>query len=233
MVLRRPTRLIVTLGVVAMLLVAGGIAAASLLSRKNEAPAAPYDEPATAPSHDSWQRVTDTAAKLTFEVPPDWELADDDESLTTSNGVKLGHLADWGRYTCQGAEYGRAFAASGVAQPDRKPGRAAGELAAAVAADQYSDGHRTAAVKVEKPQPLAVDGAQGALVRAEATLPESGEPDECTGTKGTVTVVALTTSAGNSVLVVAADAVPGRDEPTPLADPARLDAIVKSLRVAP
>nr|CTQ92009.1 hypothetical protein [Kibdelosporangium sp. MJ126-NF4] len=219
------------LGVVAVLLVAGGIAAASLLGRKGEVPTEPYGEPAGAAPHDSWQAVSDTEAKLTFEVPPDWELADDDESLTTSNGVKLGHLADWGRYTCQGGEYGRAFAASGVAQPDRKPGKAAAELAAAVAADQYSDGHRTAAVNVGKPQSLAVDGAQGAMVRAEAALPQVDETDECTSSKGTITVVALTTAAGNSVLVIAADSVPGPDQPTPLADPARLEAIVKSLRV--
>lgn len=218
-----------------MLLVAGGIAAASLLGRKTEVPAEAYDEAAAAaPPHDSWQPVNDTTAKLAFDVPPDWELADEDESLTTSNGVKLGHLADYGLYTCQGAEYGRAFAASGVAQPDRKPGKAAAELAAAVAADQYSDGSRTASVKVERPQPLAVGGAQGAVVRAEATVPDAGdETDECTGSKGTVTVVALPTAAGNSVLVIAADSVAGPDEPTPLADPARLEGIVKSLRVAP
>ncbi len=69
------------------------------------------------------------------------------------------------------------------------------------------------------------------MVQADATLPDS--TDQCTGSKGTVTVVALATQAGNSVVVVAADAVPGAEEPTPLADPARLDAIVKSLRVVP
>ncbi|MFC0108910.1 hypothetical protein [Kibdelosporangium aridum] len=231
MVLRRSTRLLVTIGVVAALLVAGGIAAASLLTRTTEVPAAHFDEPAAAPPHDTWQTVTDAVAKVSYDVPPDWELADAEESLTTSNGVKLGNLVDWGRYTCQGAEYGRAFTASGLAQPDRRPGKAAAELAAAVAADQYSDGHRTAAVNVGKPQPLSVEGGQGAVVQADATLPDS--TDQCTGSKGTVTVVALATQAGNSVVVVAADAVPGAEEPTPLADPARLDAIVKSLRVVP
>ncbi|WP_173124532.1 hypothetical protein [Kibdelosporangium persicum] len=229
MVLRRPTRLLVTIGVVAALLVAGGIAAASLLSRGQDVPVEHFDVPSAATPHDTWQTVTDTAAKLAFDVPPDWELADEDESLTTSNGVRLGHLADWGRYTCQGAEYGRAFAASGLAQPDRRPAKAAAELAAAVAADQYSDGHRTAAVNVGRPRPLSVQGAQGVVVRADATLAEP--TDQCTGSKGTVTVVALATQAGNAVLVVAADVTPGPQEPTPLADTARLDAIVKSLRV--
>jgi hypothetical protein len=228
-VLRRSTRLLITLGAVAALLVVGGIAAASLLRRGAEPPAARFEEPASADPHASWQRVGDPATQLAYEVPPDWELAETDESLTTSNGVKLGHLADWGRYTCQGAEYGRAFAASGVTPNDRKPAKTAGELAAAVAADQYSDGHTTAAVKVGKPQLTTIDGAPAAVVRAEATLSEP--TDQCAGSKGTVTVVALTTGAGNSVLVVTADSIPGPEQPTPLADPQRLDSIVKSLRV--
>jgi hypothetical protein len=229
-VLRRSTRLLITLGAVAVLLVVGGIAAASLLRRGAEAPAAHLDEPAPPAPHASWQRVNDPATQLAYDVPPDWELAETDESLTTSNGVKLGHLADWGLYTCQGAEYGRAFAASGVTPNDRKPGRTASELAAAVAADQYSDGHQTAAVDIGKPQVTTIDGAPAAIVRAEATLSES--TDQCAGSKGTVTVVALTTGAGNSVLVVAADATPGPEQPTPLADPERLESIVKSLHVA-
>jgi hypothetical protein len=231
-VLRRSTRLLITIGAVAVLLVVGGIAAASLLGRGAEAPAAHFDdEPATAAPHTSWQPVTDPATHLAYEVPPDWQLADQEESLTTSNGVRLGHLADWGPYTCQGAEYGRAFAASGVTPNDRKPGRAAAELAAAVAADQYSDGHQTAAVKVTKAQPTTINGAQGAIVHAEATL--TGSTDPCASSKGTVTVVAVPTPAGNSVLVVAADATPGPQQPTPLAEPSRLDGIVRSLRVAP
>jgi hypothetical protein len=230
-VLRRSTRLLITLGAVAALLVVGGIAAASLLRRGAEAPAAHFDEPAAAAPHTTWQPVTDPATHLAYEVPPDWQLADQEESLTTSNGVRLGHLADWGAYTCQGAEYGRAFAASGVTPNDRKPARAAAELAAAVAADQYSDGHQTAAVKVAKAQPTTINGAQGAIVRAEATLPESTDP--CASSKGTVTVVAVPTPAGNSVLVVAADATPGPEQPTPLAEPERLDGIVQRLRVAP
>ncbi|MCE7007625.1 hypothetical protein LWC34_33100 [Kibdelosporangium philippinense] len=229
--MRRSTRLLVTLSVVAGLLVASGIAAAGLLSRTEERPAEYFDEPAAAAPHDTWQTVTDATAKVSYDVPPDWELADAEESLTTSNGVKLGNLVDWGRYTCQGAEYGRAFAASGLAQPDRRPSKAAAELAAAVAADQYSDGHRTAAVNIGRPQPLSIDGVQGAMVRAEATLPES--TDQCTGSKGTVTVVAVSTQAGNSVIVLAADSVAGPEQPTPLADTARLDAIINSLRLVP
>ncbi|MET0234547.1 MAG: hypothetical protein ABW224_07900, partial [Kibdelosporangium sp.] len=227
-VLRRSTRLFITLGAVAVLLVVGGIAAASLLRRGSTAPAALFDEPAATAPNTSWQEVTNPATQLAYQVPPDWELADQDESLTTSNGVRLGHLADWGTYTCQGAEYGRAFAASGVAPNDRKPGRAAAELAAAVAADQYSDSHQTAAVQVGKAQPATIDGTQGAIVRAEATLSKSTDP--CASTRGTVTVVAVPTAVGNSVLVVAADATPGPQQPTPLAEPERLDAIVSSLR---
>jgi hypothetical protein len=236
-VLRLPTRWLLTLGVVAALLVAGGIAAASLLGRSHTAEqtvddAAPRDAVA-APDPAGWQPVVNQDARLSYDVPPDWEVAPDDESLTTSNGVKLEHLADWGRYTCQGAEYGRAFAGSGVAQSDQKPGKAASELAAAIAADQYSDGHQTAAVKVSKPQPTSVRGVQGAIVHAEATLTDAA--DGCAGAKGTVTVVALATPAGNSVFVIGGDVAPGPEEPAPapLASPQLLTTIVDSLRVAP
>lgn len=228
MVLRRSTRLLVTLGAVAALLVAGGIAAASLLSREHE-PAPEELNAQPAPALTGLITVTNPDARLAFDIPADWELADTEESLTTSNGVRLGHLADWGRYTCQGAEYGRAFAASGVAATDRKPGRIASELAASVAADQYSDGHQTAAVKVSKPQPMTANGVQGSVVHAEATL--SGSTDHCAASKGTITVVAVPTPAGNSVLVVGADAVAGPEQPTPMAEPERLNSIVASLRV--
>jgi hypothetical protein len=228
-VLRRSTRLLLTLGVVAALLVAGGISAASLLSHKDKTGPEPAKPMAAAPLAQR-HTVSNPEAKLSFDVPPDWELADEEETLTTSNGIKLGHLADWGSYTCQGAEYGRAFAASGVAPNDRKPGRAASELAASVAADQYSDGHQTAAVKVSRPQATTQDGAEAAIVQAEATLSESA--DRCAASKGTITVVAVVTPAGNSVLVVGADATAGPEQPTPLAEPEQLKSIVSSLRIA-
>jgi hypothetical protein len=229
-VLRRSTRLLITLGAVAALLVVGGISAASLLGPH------PATEPEVAEAAAPRMRaeahtVINAAAKLAFDIPPDWQPAADDESLTTSNGVRLDHLVDWGPYTCQGAEYGRAFAASGVAPNDRKPNRAASELAGAVAADQYSDGHQTASVKVDRAQPLTKDGVEGSIVRAEATLTDS--TDRCAGSKGTITVVALPTSAGNSVFVIGADVTAGPEEPTPLADAQRIDSIVSSLRVAP
>jgi hypothetical protein len=228
-VLRRPTRLLITIGAVAALLAAGGISAAALLSH-DQAPGPELAE-AAPPQRMSALTITNPEARLAFDITADWEPAEDDETLTTSNGVKLDHLVDWGSYTCQGAEYGRAFAASGVGPNDRKPARAASELAAAVAADQYSDAHQTAAVKVSKPQPLSKDGAEGAIVHAEASLPTSSDP--CAASKGTVTVVALPTSAGNSVFVIGADVTAGPQQPTPLADPEAVNTIVGSLRIAP
>jgi hypothetical protein len=226
-VLRRSTRLLITLGVVAALLVVGGISAASFFGHRDE-PAHEVAE-ASPPLRTTAHTITNDAAKLAFDIPDGWEPADEAEELTTSNGVKLDHLVDWGSYTCQGAEYGRAFVASGVAPTDRKPTRAASELAAAVAADQYSDGHQTAAVKLGKPQQMSKDGVDGAIVHAEASMPNSTDP--CASSKGMVTVVALATSAGNSVFVVGADVTPGTEQPTPLADTGQLNDIVSSLRV--
>ncbi|WP_132120398.1 hypothetical protein [Actinocrispum wychmicini] len=231
MVLRRSKRLLITIGAVAALLAAGGISAASLVNRHAPAEPEPRIVEAAPPMAPDTHTVTNPAAKLSFDVTADWEPADDDETLTTSNGVELDHLVDWGPYTCQGAEYGRAFAGTGVAPNDHKaaPGRIAADLAAAVAADQYSDGHQTAAVNVAKPQPLTVDGAQGATVHAEATLIRSGDP--CAGVKGTITVIALPTSAGVSVFVIGADLTPGPQQPTPLLQADRVSTIADSLHV--
>lgn len=233
MVPRRSTRLLISIGAGVALVAAGGITTATLVS--GHAPA-PSDPPpgvfeAAPPLVPDMHTVTNPTASLAFDVRSDWEPADDDETLTTSNGVTLDHLVDWGSYTCQGADYGRAFAGTGVTPADRKNNinRTAADLAAAVAADQYSDGHQTAAVKVAKPQPVTVDGVQGVTVRAEATLTNSDDP--CAGTTGMVTVVALPTSAGTSVFVIGADTTGGPQEPTPLLDQDRVSVITDSLRV--
>ncbi|WP_424185528.1 hypothetical protein ACOBQX_27095 [Actinokineospora sp. G85] len=179
-----------------------------------------------APVNGGWQVVLDPQARLSYEVPGEWVLAEDDQSLESSSGVRLGRLADYGTYSCQGAEYGRAFSGSGVAEGT--PDRAASELAAAIAADQYSDASQTARVTVSRATPVVRDGARGVLVRAEA---ESAEPgDQCVGLRGTVTVVALTTPAGTGVVVVAADTEAGRAQgPEPVA-PEDLKRITDSVR---
>jgi hypothetical protein len=227
---RRSTRLLIAISAVAALLAAGGIAAASLFTRHATTPAEPeVYEAAPRPQPDLHQ-VANPEALLAFDVSADWEPADNDETLTTSNGVDLSHIVDWGPYTCQGAEYGRAFAGSGVAPAtDRKAGKVAADLASSVAADQYSDGDRTAAVRITKRQPVARDGVEGALVEAEATVPSSADP--CAGTRGTVTVVALPTSAGMSVFVAGTDVTPGPEEPTPLLPADHIVSILASLRI--
>ncbi|GAB3906486.1 hypothetical protein GCM10029964_103300 [Kibdelosporangium lantanae] len=230
MVLRRSTRLLITISAVAALLVAGGIAAASLFTRHATSQAEPEVYEAAPKLQPDVHQVANPEAMLTFDVSADWEPADDDETLTTSTGITLSHIVDWGPYTCQGAEYGRAFAGSGVTPAtDRKAAKVAADLAASVAADQYSDGDRTAAVRITKRQPLARDGVEGALVEAEATVPSSADP--CAGTKGTVTVVALPTSAGMSVFVTGVDVTPGPEEPTPLLPADHVAVILASLRV--
>lgn len=231
MVLRRSTRLLITIGAVAVLLVAGGIAAASLFTRHATTPAEPEVYEAAPKLQPDTHQVANPESLLTFDVSADWEPADNDETLTTSNGITLSHIVDWGPYTCQGAEYGRAFAGSGVTpMTDRKAGKVAAELASSVAADQYSDGDQTAAVRITKRQSVARDGVEGALVEAEATVPSSADP--CAGTKGTVTVVALPTSVGLSVFVAGTDVTPGPEEPTPLLPADHVDTILASLRIS-
>ncbi len=178
------------------------------------------------PVNQGWRVVLDPRARLSYEVPGDWVLAEDDQSLESSSGVRLGRLADYGTYLCQGAEYGRAFSGSGVAAGP--PERAASELAAAIAADQYSDASQTARVTVSRATPVVRDGARGVLVRADAEAAESG--DQCVGSRGTVTVVALATPAGTGVVVVATDTEAGRARgPEPVAQ-ADLKKITDSVR---
>lgn len=184
------------------------------------------DEPARTPG---WQVVRDRDAGLVYELPPDWTLADGGESLESSSGVRLGNLADFGPYVCQGAEYGRAFSGSGVARGD-DPAETAAELAAAIAADQYSDAGQTARVTLSPPTPVLRDGAHGTVVSADAEAAAGDGADRCVSAKGTVTVVALPTPAGISVVVLAADTEEGAATSVPLADPRVLRAVVDSVR---
>ncbi|MDQ3405203.1 MAG: hypothetical protein M3548_17730 [Actinomycetota bacterium] len=183
----------------------------------------PAREPAENPG---WQVIKDPEAGVGYEVPREWTLAEDSQTVESSSGVELHHLADFGTYLCQGAEYGRAFSGSGIAVgTDRE--ETASELAAAVAADQYSDGSQTARVTLSRPRPLIRDGVQGTLVRAEA---EATAGDPCASTTGTVTVVALSTPAGISVVVVAADTDGGAQPDAQLVGEDTMDLIGDSVR---
>ncbi|OLR94103.1 hypothetical protein [Actinokineospora bangkokensis] len=180
-----------------------------------------------APLTPGWRVVVDPSARVAYDVPPDWVLADDQETLESSNGVRLGHLADYGTYACQGAEYGRAFSGSGLTTGT--PDDAAVALAAAIAGDQYSDANQTARVTVSRPTPVVRDGTRGTLVRADAEA-TADSADKCAGTKGVVAVVALATPAGTAVVVVGADTERGEAEgPEVLAGDA-LRAMTDSVR---
>ncbi|GAA3042055.1 hypothetical protein [Actinokineospora globicatena] len=179
------------------------------------------------PTRSGWQVVDDTEAGLSYEVPPNWALAPDTETLESSSGTVLTHLADFGTYLCQGAEYGRAFAGSG--RVDGDPAEVATEVAAAIAADQYSDGTQTAAVTLSRPTPVVRDGARGTVIRADAEVKAGEVADSCASTRGVVTVVALATPVGTAVMVVGAD-TDDRGPTVPVADAGELRGITDSVR---
>lgn len=231
-----------TIGAVALALAGTGIVTALVLGKPGPAPddllgpppssgppsetGTPAPEPARNPG---WQVIANPGAGLAHEIPGDWTVAAAPESLESSSGVRLDHLADFGTYACQGAEYGRAFTGSGTA-PGSSTADAATELAAAIAADQYSDGTQTARVTTSRPTPVVRDGARGTLVRAEAEAASDAVADPCAGARGTVVVVALATRAGTSVFVVGADTLPGAQEPGPLVSEDQLRTIADSVR---
>ncbi|WP_436501164.1 hypothetical protein [Actinokineospora sp. HUAS TT18] len=225
------------IGAISLAVVGGGIATVALIGPSDDrrTPVSTLPQPTAtraadpaAPRTPGWQVVTDQAAAVTYEVPPTWTLAEDSESLESSSGVELGHLADFGPYLCQGAEYGRAFSGSGVADGDIR--ESAAELAAAVAADQYSDGSQTAKVTLSRPIRVTRDGARGTIVRASAEVTADDVADRCASTKGTVVVVALATRAGTSVVVLAADADTGSTPTAPLVTDQEMTAIAESVR---
>lgn len=224
------------IGAISLAVVSGAIVAVSTLGSADEhqtevseppRPTATREAEPVVPNTPGWQVVSDETAALTYEVPPGWTLAEGTETLESSSGVELGHLADFGPYLCQGAEYGRAFSGSGLTHGD--PGETAAELAAAVAADQYSDGSQTARVALSPPTPITRDGVQGVIVRADAEV-TAESADHCASTKGTIVVVALSTGAGTSVLVLAADADTGSTPSAPLVSPAEVRTITDSVR---
>jgi hypothetical protein len=188
----------------------------------------PSATPTDRPNNPGWRVIKNPDAGISYEVPPDWQVADGTESLVSSTGVRLGHLADWGTYECQGAEYGRAFVASGQVATN-PPAKAAGELAAAVAADQYGNGTQTASVNLSPPAPLSIPDASGAVVRADAV--SAGSPDECTASRGTVLVFAFARPTGTAVLVVGADTVAGAEAPKTIVRDDQLARLVTTTRV--
>ncbi|MGH3862094.1 hypothetical protein [Actinokineospora sp.] len=224
------------IGAISLAVLAGAIATVSTLGSADEhrtevseppRPTATREAEPAVPTVPGWQVVTDETAALTYEVPPGWTLAEGTETLESSSGVELGHLADFGPYLCQGAEYGRAFSGSGLTHGD--PGDTATELAAAVAADQYSDGSQTAQVTLSPPTPITRAGARGTVVRADAAV-TAESADHCASTKGTIVVVALSTAAGTSVVVLAADADTGSTPSAPLVSPDEVRTITESVR---
>ena len=237
-----PRRASLAIAVAALVLALVGIAIVTIddsaeeLAETGPEPAGPPPAAPAAPAaggipgrpRQGWQLITNPAAVIGYQVPPDWQVADPEESLLSSNGVQLGHLADWGAYACQGAEYGRAFVASGLAGTNSLDGTA-NALAASVAADQYSDGAQTASVRLTAPTPVTASGAQGVLVRATAA--STAGANQCTASEGTITVLVLPTRAGNAVLVIGADTVPGTEQPSQLARDDDVDRIAATLEL--
>ncbi|PPK67414.1 hypothetical protein V5P93_005554 [Actinokineospora auranticolor] len=226
----------VTVAAISLAAVGGLLATVSLLGgdddhgRPNAVEVAPTQTRAASPRSAAvpgWQVVEDGGSGVRYEVPPDWALAPEAETLESSSGTVLGHLTDFGTYLCQGAEYGRAFSGSG--RVDGDPADAAAELAAAIAADQYSDGSQTAKVTLSHPTPLVRDGARGTLVHAEAEVVADDVADRCASTRGVVSVIALATAEGTSVVVFGAD-TDDRGEDVPLASSDDLRAIADSVR---
>ncbi|HVK25320.1 MAG TPA: hypothetical protein VM677_28520 [Actinokineospora sp.] len=226
-------------GAISLAVAGGGIATMALIGPSDDqrTPVSALPQPTATRAADpavprtpGWQVITDHAAAITYEVPPTWTLAENTESLESSSGVELGHLADFGPYLCQGAEYGRGFSGSGVTND--KPGESATELAAAVAADQYSDGSQTAKVTLSRPTRITRDGARGTVVRASAEVTADDVADRCASTKGVVVVVALMTRVGTSVVVLAADADTGSTPDAPLVTDEEVTAIAESVRPA-
>ncbi|CRK58549.1 hypothetical protein [Alloactinosynnema sp. L-07] len=224
-------------GAISLAVVGGGIATVAMLAPADDGrtpvsalpqPTATRPADRAAPRTPGWQVITDPTAAITYEVPPTWTLAENSESLESSSGVELGHLADFGPYLCQGAEYGRAFSGSGLTDGTTRD--SAAELAAAVAADQYSDGSQTAKVTLSNPTRITRDGLNGTIVHAAAEVTADDIADRCASTKGTVVVVALTTKAGTSVVVLAADADTGSTPSAPLVTYEEVTAIAESVR---
>jgi hypothetical protein len=235
-----PRRASLAIAVAALVLALAGIAIVTIDHSAEElaetAPATVPPPPAAAPPpagtpgdpDTDWQLITNPAAVIGYRVPPDWQVADPGESLLSSNGVQLGHLADWGTYACQGAEYGRAFVASGLTASNSLHGTA-NALAASVAADQYSDGAQTASVRLTPPTTVTASGTTGVLVRATAS--STAGADRCTASEGDITVLALPTRAGTAVLVIGADTVPGTEQPSQLVRDDDIDRIADTLEL--
>jgi hypothetical protein len=190
----------------------------------------PTDEPS---GPDGWVTIDNSAAGLTYQVPPDWEPREA-ERQTGKEGITFSGNANYGVYDCEGSSYVRTFAASGSVQ-----GKNGASLDLPATLDDFAKSFATtyfgadAQVDVPAPTEANVEGQTAMTVTAKVT--QNVTKPACQAKTGEVGLIGILLESdgkptGVAMLVVVNDIDGGPAEPKPL-DASITQQVLQTVRV--
>jgi hypothetical protein len=249
------SRLPMILSLVAIVIIVGAVVTIVLVNRQDSQPVA-QDDPTTTSSPkktspgtnssstspptengpDDWVTIDNSAAGLTYQVPPDWEPRDvQRQSGPATNDIVFTGNADYGVYECEGNPYVRTFAASGSVQPknDADPdlAKTLTDFANSFGKNYFGD---DAQLEVPAPTEADVEGQTAMTVTTKVT--QNVTSPACQATTGEVGLVGILLETdgkptGVAILVVVNDLAGGPADPKPL-DPSVTQQVLKTVRVS-
>lgn len=171
---------------------------------------------------------------LAYTPPPGWSTAPPDAAATTDAPTLVG-VVHGPRYTCDGEEFLRGFAAAALlpVDPVASPADRAERVSRWFAATAYPAPDGTPPdITVAPPRAVRVTGPAAAVegTVTETTVRAPGGRGDCPATAGRVLVLAVPHDGGAALLLVAGDTEGGPADPAPV-DPSALDAVVASARL--
>ncbi|RJQ82875.1 hypothetical protein D5S17_01320 [Pseudonocardiaceae bacterium YIM PH 21723] len=238
----RPGRTMVVMLALFGVMVIGGVATtvARMSNPQNEPPAPQPSAPAgpppvpTYPSFSpppniaGWTQIRNQTAGLTYQLPPEWKLADAKaKSLLKDLGNQpLVGIANRSRYQCDGKSFDRgALGGASVLRTKGSADSVAKDFATAWTTSIFSNPGRPAP-QLGTPTTVPLSGGPATLVSAAVDTASDGK---CLATKGTVTAVVLETPELYKVFVIGVDTAGGPDAP-PVPAASEVATIISTLR---
>ncbi|WP_053734484.1 hypothetical protein [Nocardia sp. NRRL S-836] len=233
------------LGVVALVLLAGGGVTAYVLAnrsseRTDAQPTTSSNPPTTSQQpnggatckDETWQCVQTTLG-YTYQVPKDWIQVDDRIPVEGFAGVQLSSVTSYGDYTCEAKAYTKGT--NGGALLDKGDINTVATNFTRAVATQYYSSSGSPQVTLTQPKPVKIqhtqkDGKKIVVegVQVDATVTQTA--NKCLASKGMVKVVLLNGTSKLHALVVNGDLEGGGggDKP-PLLKESELQKMIDSL----
>ncbi|MBW4720190.1 hypothetical protein [Saccharothrix obliqua] len=238
-------KLWVVIGVVALLLVGGGLTAYFVTRPDESQPVAGTDtstptttKPTTTTKTSDrasceaakagWNCLPVESLSYRYDVPKAWTPNPQSAPVEGMDNVKLTGLTVYGVYECGGSRFNRG-STGGVVVPQTDLTTVAKDFAQKLGA-QYYQSAKNAEVKLSEPKPVKVpNGSRAQIegVQVDATITTSGS--DCLASQGMVKVLVLKGTTGYHVFMANGDLAGGPATPKPATE-ADLQAMVDSVQ---